>query len=246
MGSASGIAPTLAGAAREFLARADLGPATVRSYGQTMQRLRRSLGDELPLSALTADQVERVFTTAWSGAAARTWNRHRAAIRSFGAWAALPGLDAGLARRDDATPPVPAIPPALLDRLWNTPEFPLRERVLWLLLHESGAPVRAVLALDVEHLALDDRRARVRGVWVSWRARTARLLPELVADRTRGPLFLTDRRPGPSRTAAPADRCPHTGRARLSYERAEYLFKRHTRTFDPSGTGYTLRQLRER
>jgi RNA polymerase sigma factor (sigma-70 family) len=237
-------APTLARAAREFLDRADFGPATVRSYGQTMRRLRRSLGDELPLSALTADQVERVFTTAWSGTAARTWNRHRAAVRSFGAWAALPGLDAGLARRDAASPPIPPIPPALLDRIWSASEVRLRERVLWLLLHESGAPVRAVLALDVDNLDLDDRRARGHGARVSWRARTAALLPELVADRIRGPLFLADRRPGPSRTVAPADRCPHTGRGRLSYERAEYLFKQHTRTLDPSGTGYTLRQLR--
>ncbi len=237
-------APTLAGAAREFLGRADLGPATVRSYGQTMQRMCRSLGAELPLSALTADQVERVFTTAWSGTAPRTWNRHRAAIRSFGAWAALPGLDAGLARRDELTPPIPAIPPAVLDRIWSTPQVRLRERVLWLLLHESGAPVRAVLALDVENLDLDDRRARERGGWVSWRARTARLLPALVADRVRGPLFLADRRPGPARTVAPADLCPQTGRSRLSYERAEYLFKQHTRTLDPAGTGYTLRQLR--
>jgi len=115
---------------------------------------------------------------------------------------------------------------------------------LWLLLHESGAPVRAVLALDVENLDLDDRRARERGTWVSWRARTARLLPELVADRVRGPLFLADRRPGPSRTVAPADLCPQTGHSRLSYERAEFLFKQYTRTLDPSGTGYTLRQLR--
>ena len=153
-------------------------------------------------------------------------------------------MDAGLARRDDAIPPAPAIPPALLDRIWSTPQVRLRERVLWLLLHESGAPIRAVLALDVENLDLDDRRARARGAWVSWRARTAQLLPELVADRIRGPLFLTDRRPGPTRTIAPNDLCPQTGRSRLSYERAEYLFKQHMRTLEPSGTGYTLRQLR--
>ena len=236
--------PTLATATHEFLARRDLGPATVRSYGQTMRRLRRSLGAELPLSALTADQIERVFTTAWPAAAARTWNRHRAAIRSFGAWAGLPDLDAGLTRRNDVTPPTPAIPSALLDQLWSTLEVPLRERVLWLLLHESGALVGAVLALDVDALDLDDRRAI--GTRVSWRARTARLLPDLIADRTHGPLFLTDRRPGPFRTVAPADRCPRTGRGRLSYERAEYLFKQHTRTLDPSGADYTLRQLRIR
>ena len=38
--------------------------------------------------------------------------------------------------------------------------------------------------------------------------------------------------------------CPHTGRARLSYERAEYLFKQATRPLHPAGAGYTLRTLR--
>jgi hypothetical protein len=79
---------------------------------------------------------------------------------------------------------------------------------------------------------------------VIWRAATARLLPDLVAGRTRGPLFLAARRPAPARAPAPADLCPQTGRRRLSYERAEYLFKQATRTLDPTGTGYTLRQLK--
>jgi hypothetical protein len=95
-----------------------------------------------------------------------------------------------------------------------------------------------VLALNVEDLDLDDRRAPVAGTrrWVTWRSRTARLLPGLIAGRTRGPLFLADRRPGPARTPADGDRCPDTGRGRLSYERAEYLCKR--------ATGGSLGQLR--
>ncbi|TDD82519.1 hypothetical protein E1293_16550 [Actinomadura darangshiensis] len=32
---------------------------------------------------------------AWDGAAARTWNRHRSALRSFTAWAARRGWDPG-------------------------------------------------------------------------------------------------------------------------------------------------------
>jgi hypothetical protein len=83
-------------------------------------------------------------------------------------------------------------------------------------------------------------------VWVCWRAETARLLPRLVGGRTRGPLFLSDRRPAPARTPAEADLCPETGRRRLSYERAEYLFKQATRSLDPAGAGYTLRRLRGR
>ncbi|GAB3871822.1 hypothetical protein GCM10029964_009120 [Kibdelosporangium lantanae] len=92
-----------------------------------------------------------------------------------------------------------------------------------------------VLAMNVEDLDLEDRRAHVRGTWVTWRSGTARLLPDLLAGRTRGPLFLADRRPGPGRRPA-TDVCPETGRGRLSYPRAEYLFKQ--------ATGHTLRRLR--
>ncbi|MET7330733.1 tyrosine-type recombinase/integrase [Nonomuraea sp. NPDC005650] len=80
--------------------------------------------------------------------------------------------------------------------------------------------------------------------WILWQAGTARLLPRLLCGHTRGPVFLTDRRPGPARTPAAVDLCPLTGRARLSYERAEYLFKQATKNIDPTGAGYTLHQLR--
>jgi RNA polymerase sigma factor (sigma-70 family) len=245
--AAGSAGPTLGAATRDFLARTDLDAATIRSYGQTLRRLLLALGDELPLAALTAEQVERMFTIAWAGAAPRTWNRHRSAIRSFGAWAALPDLTTGLDRRtDDDRRPAPPIEPHRLEELWTRPDLPLRERTLWMLLHESAAPVHTVLSLNVEDLDLDDRRARVGGSWVSWRSGTARLLPTLVAGRCRGPVFLADRRPGPARRPAPPDLCPETGRRRLSYERAEYLFKQATRSFDPTGAGFTLSRLRPR
>jgi RNA polymerase sigma factor (sigma-70 family) len=232
----------LARAAEEFLSGLD--PQTARSYGQTLGRLCRALGGQLPVTSLTADGVARVFTTAWERAAPRTWNRHRSALRSFGAWAGVDDLASGIDRRAETASPTPGIEAGTLDALWVRDDVAVRERTLWRLLHESGAAVRAVLSLNVEDLDLDDRRARVGATWVSWRSGTARLLPELVAGRGRGPLFLADRRPAPARTCAPADLCPETGRRRLSYERAEYLFKRVTAALDPSGRGYTLRQLR--
>ncbi|MCX5408785.1 sigma-70 family RNA polymerase sigma factor [Streptomyces sp. NBC_00335] len=236
--------PTLGRAAEGFLGRADLDAATVRSYGQTLRRLRLDLGDAAPLSRLTSEEVARVCSAAWGAAAARTWNRHRSAVRSFGAWAGLDGLAAGLERRPEPRPRASALDPARLDALWSDPEVPLRERALWLLLHESAAGVTTVLSLNVEDLDLEDRRARAGGTWVSWRSGTARLLPPLLAGRTRGPVFLSDRRPGPARTPAPADLCPDTGRRRLSYERAEHLFKEATRPLDPAREGYTLRRLK--
>ncbi|MGZ4664992.1 MAG: hypothetical protein ACXV5Q_08115, partial [Frankiaceae bacterium] len=57
--------------------------------------------------------------------------------------------------------------------------------------------------------------------WIHWMSGTARLLPRLIGQRRHGPLFLTDRR-APARTPT-LDICPQTGRARLSYRRAEEL-----------------------
>ncbi|MEU3774103.1 site-specific integrase [Streptomyces sp. NPDC032472] len=63
--------------------------------------------------------------------------------------------------------------------------------------------------------------------WIHWQSGTAQLLPRLTARRTRGPLFLTGRR-APAGTAA-LDVCEETGRARLSYRRAEEIFEENTR-----------------
>jgi RNA polymerase sigma factor (sigma-70 family) len=237
--AATGSGPTLGEAAQGFLNRDALNTGTVRSYAQTLRRLRLTLGDDVPLADLTPDRVAAVFDTAWGATAAKTWNRHRAAVRSFTTWASVAHLAAGLDRRAETRSPAPALGPAQLDALADRP---LRERTLWWLLHESGCPVATALALNVEQLDVDRRRAGP----VTWRTGTARLLPDLLAGRTRGPLFLADRRPTPARTPADTDLCPETGRRRLSYERAEYLFKRATRALDPAGAGYTLRQLRAR
>ncbi|MEU9134061.1 DUF6596 domain-containing protein, partial [Kitasatospora sp. NPDC048540] len=236
--------PTLGAAVEGFLARGDLGPATVRSYRQTLGRLGSALGDRLPVEALTAARVTEAFESLWRGTAARTWNRHRAAVRSFAVWAALGDLAAGLDRRPEPRSAVRPLGPEALAAIWALPGVAPRELTLWRLLDESGAGVRAVLDLDVQDLDLAARRAGRDGI--GWRAGTALLLPPLLAGRTRGPLFLADRRPGPGRRPAEADLCPETGRGRLSYERAEYLFKQATRPLDPAGRGYTLGRLRPR
>jgi integrase len=49
-------------------------------------------------------------------------------------------------------------------------------------------------------------------------------------------VFLSERRPGPTRRPSAADLCPTTGRARLGYDRARILFQQHT--------GWDLHQLR--
>ncbi|MDQ0309337.1 RNA polymerase sigma factor (sigma-70 family) [Kitasatospora herbaricolor] len=244
IGPAAGAVRTLGDATAEFLARGDLDTGTVRSYGQTLRRLGLALGERRPLATVTPEDVARTFTASWGAAAAATWNRHRSAVRSFGTWAGADDLADGLARRAGPGRRTEPLGPDQLAALWSRPGPAPRELALWRLLHESAAAVRVVLALNVEDLDLEDRRARAGDGWVSWRAGTARLLPGLLAGRSAGPLFLADRRPGPARTPGPADLCPHTGRGRLSYERAEHLFKRFTRELDPAGEGFTLGRLK--
>ncbi|TMR07144.1 site-specific integrase [Actinomadura soli] len=243
----------LGAAAEQFLARRDLDVDTIRSYAQTMRWLRREFGDDTPLCRMTAEHVAAVFTAAWDGVAARTWNRHRSALRSFTTWAAGRGWDMGDPAARIERRPEPSGRARVIDRhgiaaLLGSPDVPPRERTLWRLLYESAAGADWVLSLNVEDLDLADHRGRVvkDGTvrWVRWQAVTSRWLRDLTGDRTRGPLFLADRRPAPARMPAPCDLCPATGRGRLSYERAEYLFKRATRRIDPAGRGYTLHQLR--
>lgn len=59
---------------------------------------------------------------------------------------------------------------------------------------------------------------------VYWDAGTARPL----RSRTRGPVFVTPRRPGPGKVLAPRDVYPDTGLARLSYGQARALLDQHT------------------
>ncbi|MFI7640510.1 tyrosine-type recombinase/integrase [Nonomuraea sp. NPDC049400] len=245
--------PTLADAATAFLNRRDLDADTLRSYRQTLTRLRTELGDGVLLADLTAEQTAAVFTAVWENAAARTWNRHRSALRSFTTWTAarwgMTDLAALVERRRETTDTTKVIDRYLIEALWQRRDLPLRDKTLFRLLYESAARSAEVLGLDVGDLVPESKRGRVRRKggttdWILWQAGTARLLPRLLAGRTRGPVFLTDRRPGPARTPAAADLCPVTGRARLSYERAEYLFKQATKSIDPAGAGYTLHQLR--
>ncbi|MFH9400720.1 site-specific integrase [Streptomyces sp. NPDC017638] len=87
--------------------------------------------------------------------------------------------------------------------------------------------------------------------WIHWQSGTAQLLPRLIARRTRGPLFLTDRK-APAGTPT-LDVCSETGRARLSYRRAEETIEENTRLLanlpaSPEDiedlNGWTLHRLR--
>jgi integrase len=119
------------------------------------------------------------------------------------------------------------------------------------MLYETAARAEELLSLNIEDLDLEFRRGRVTSKggaieYVHWATGTARLLPRLLRGRTSGPVFLAGRRAPVSGSRAPAeaDTCPETGRGRLSYPRAEYLFKQATAAHDPHKQGWTLHQLR--
>ncbi|MDP9843390.1 site-specific integrase [Streptosporangium lutulentum] len=224
------------------------------SYAETLARLATLAGDR-PAAVLTPEDYAAVMNR-WDGAAAATWNRHLSALTSFTAWAGRqeilttnPGRR--LERRKPARRGDRSIPRTRLDKLFTDDRHGLRERVLWRMLYETAARAEELLSLNIEDLDLEFRRGRVTSKggateYVHWATGNARLLPRLLRGRTTGPLFLADRRApaAGSRAPAAADICPETGRGRLSYPRAEYLFKQATAALDPHGTGWTLHQLR--
>ncbi|MCG6497205.1 hypothetical protein [Kitasatospora sp. A2-31] len=255
-------------AVERYLAASGLGTGSRRVYRIALDTWAWALADRpvptgperrrarppvLPLALLerpgAAPRLQAAAAHRAVTAGTRTLNREISTLRAAAAW----WLTRGWISTDPTTTLRPqALPaPAPTDPARLTPEqlsalfalrAPLREQALWHLLHESGATIEAALALDVDHLDLTRRRTHTSTAPLRWRTGTARLLPLLVAGRTAGPLFLTDRR-APATTPA-RDRCPHTGRARLSYRRAAELLTTHTRPLTPDATGWTLRQLR--
>ncbi|MFI5687660.1 site-specific recombinase [Streptomyces sp. NPDC051636] len=139
--------------------------------------------------------------------------------------------------------------------LWRL-DVALREKTQWRMLYESAARADEVLCLNVEDLYPQDKRGKITAKggateWIHWQSGTAQLLPRLIAGRTRGPLFLTGRK-APAGTPS-LDVCPETGRARLSYRRAEEIFEYATRLLaNPLASpediedldGWTLHRLR--
>jgi site-specific recombinase XerD len=230
--------------------------ATTRaSYAETLAHLVDLAGAGRSAAALTPEDYAAVMRR-WDGAAAATWNRHLSALTSFTAWAnrqeiLVTNPARRLERRKPARRGDRAIPCVRLEALFTDDRHALRERVFWRLLYETAGRAEEILSLNIEDLDTEFRRARVVSKggaieYVHWQTGTARLLPRLLAGRTSGPVFLSDRRAPTSGRRAPAaaDIDLDTGRGRLSYPRAEYLFKTASTRIDPHGRGWTLHQLR--
>ncbi|MEU6718045.1 site-specific integrase [Nonomuraea sp. NPDC046802] len=236
-------------------------PNTVRAYAAGVGKTALRLGEQRPLAAVADDEIGEALEALWGGAAVNTWNARRAAVLSWLAWCrehghaapAVPAWAKRLAAPDSQTP---ARSRTAIDRLIARRDVGVREKTLYRLLYETAARAEEILTLNIEDLELTTRQARVKAKGargqaredfvletVYWDAGTARLLPRLLKGRTRGPVFVTHRRPGPGKVVSPRDVCPDTGLARLSYGQARALLDQHTALNGP-GTGWDLHEFR--
>ncbi|WP_322755992.1 tyrosine-type recombinase/integrase [Frankia sp. Cas3] len=257
--------PTFGHAAETFLVAHTLpgawSPKTAVKYRQTLTALAGRLAGTAASADLAAlgtpagaGELAAAFTAAFGHLAPATRVRHLSTLRSALAWWRETGWLAGDPTAGWARPKVVVDTTRALTRDQVAALFrldvPLRDKTLWRLLYETAARAEEILTLDIGDLDTASKRARVTSKgggtdWVFWQTGAALLLPRLLAGRTRGPVFLTDRRP--TRPVPASDLCPTSGRARLSYRRAAELFAAATRLLaDPDGQadGWTLHQLR--
>jgi integrase/recombinase XerD len=195
-------------------------------------------------------RLDAQFAARTAMADVRTANRELSALRSAVGWWREQGWIrsdpvAGLRHRHADAPGTP-LSKEQVDALFLLP-VSLREYALWRVVYDSAAAVTEALSLDADQLDLSRHRARPRssgplpGTDVEWREGTSQLLRLLLAGRTWGPVFLTDRRAPVGSIAADILRV--TGQARMSYRRAAEIFTTLTRPLDADGRGWTLHQL---
>ena len=253
----------------QYLERAALSSASRRVYrislvswawplvGKPVPRgmeRRGAVPPVVPLALLdeptTANRLDAQFAARTAMADVRTANRELSALRSAVGWwweqdwiRSDPTV--GLRHRHPDAPGV-RLSEEQVSALFLLP-VSLREHTLWRVVYDSGASATEVLALDADQLDLSRHQARPRssdplaGTDVGWREGTSQLLRWLLAGRTWGPVFVTDRR-APVRVTA-ANMVRVTGQARMSYRRAAEIFTTLTRPLDAGGRGWTLHQL---
>ncbi|MFF7652467.1 tyrosine-type recombinase/integrase [Streptomyces sp. NPDC007983] len=201
------------------------------------------------LAAARADEMD-----------ADTVNRELSIVRKAIGWWQRQGWivgdpTIGIERRRAPPDRTKALSENQIAALWRL-DVGLREKTFWKLLYESAARADEVLCLNVEDLYPQDKHGKVTSKggateWIHRQSGTDQLLPRLIARRTRGPLFLTDRK-APAGTPT-LDVCEETDRARLSSRRAEEIFEENTRLLaNPLAReedieeleGFTLHRLR--
>ncbi|MFI6742269.1 tyrosine-type recombinase/integrase [Nonomuraea sp. NPDC050451] len=121
------------------------------------------LGRDQPLA-----EIGTALADLWGASAPATWNRNRAAVASWLTWCqtkkhwAASAVQTDAERRKESADETRAVAKTTIHRLLSRRDISLRERALWRMLHETAARASEILALNVEDLDLDHRRAPVR------------------------------------------------------------------------------------
>jgi integrase/recombinase XerD len=253
----------------EYLVHSSLSPASCRVYRisltgwtwplvgrpvPTGRERRRAVPPVVPLTLLDDAGTDRKIADAVAERAratdAHTVNRELSALRSaIGWWQDQRWIQAdptaGL-HHLQRQPAGAALTAEQVERVFQLTAA-LREHTFWRVLYDTSAHSGEILDLDADQLDLTRHRVKPRP-WrtpdaaIGWQPATSQLLHWLLAGRTYGPVFVTDRK-APADALA-ADVCPVTRRARMSYRRAAEIFTAATRPLDPAGRGWTLQQLR--
>jgi integrase len=253
----------------EYLTHSSLSPASCRIYRISLtgwtwplvgrpvpigRERRRAVPPVVPLTvlddAVTGQKIAVAVAERARATDARTVNRELSALRSAIGW----WQDQCWIRADPTAglhhlqrqPAGAALTADQVEQVFQLTAA-LREHAFWRVLYDTSAHVGEILDLDADHLDLAGHRVkphpgRAQDVPIEWRPATSQLLQWLLAGRTYGPVFVTDRK-APA-DAPVADVCPVTRRARMSYRRAAEIFTAATRPLDPAGRGWTLQQLR--
>jgi integrase/recombinase XerC len=225
-------------------------PQTVRAYNCALPTAFAGITHLDELDTTTGrDRMHLNIHTAWSAAAPSTWNARRAAVASaltyFAAEGWIGDADTVLDGVDRESQPKPdglrVRDRGDIDALITDRRHRLEDRTLWAMLYATAARAEEVLQLDIADLDRPNRRARVirkggKTDELMYDIRTARLLGQLLAGRSRGPVFLSTRvvRDG---IVEDRDLDPDTGRRRMVYRTAE-------RRLDTASGGWNLHDLR--
>jgi integrase len=146
-------------------------PNTRRAYAGALDRVLDELGPAADLVELSGEQLAEAMERLWGHRAPATWNRNRAAIAAWLTWCrhaglVCPILPATSERRRETADATRALSRTTIERALSRRDVPLREKTLWRMLFETAARAGEVLALNIEDLDLDARRAPVRSTGV--------------------------------------------------------------------------------
>ena len=142
-------------------------PNTRRGYTGVLDRLLAGLGASRPLAAVSGEEIAGLLEPLCGAVRPgdlepQPRRRDGLAVLVRRQPVAAPLLPASAERRREHLNATRAVPRPAIERALSRRDVPLREKTLWRMLYETAARASEVLALNIEDLDLDARRAPIR------------------------------------------------------------------------------------